>query len=123
MHEVDDLLQHAGVELGEHAVAEVEDVAGPAGVAAEHVAGAVGHDVPRRQAHGRVEVALHGLAGHALAGDVERHPPVDADDVGAGVAHQREQLAGADAEVDARHAGGLERGEHLGAVPAARARA
>ena len=48
-----------------------------------------------------IEVALHRLAGHALARHVERHPPVDADDVGAGLAHQPEQLAGAHAEVDA----------------------
>ena len=56
--------------------------------------------------HGRVEVALHrpGAAG-APGGLVERHPPVDADDVGAGLGHRAEQLAGADAEVDPRHAG------------------
>ena len=36
---------------------------------------------------------------------VERHAPVDADHVGPGLAHGRQQLAGADAEVDARHVG------------------
>ena len=71
MDEVDDLPEDPGVELGEHAVTEVEDVARSPAVPAQHVARALGHDLPRRPAHGRVEVPLHRLAGHALASDVE----------------------------------------------------
>ena len=85
------------------AVAEVEDV--PAGRAAllDHPAhlpvdgGAVG------QQHGRVEVALQrAVRSHAAGSLVERHPPVHADDVGPRGADQRQQLTGADAEVDPR---------------------
>ena len=39
-----------------------------------------------------------------VAGRVEGHPPVHADHVGAGRGHQAEQLAGAHAEEDGRHA-------------------
>ncbi len=54
--------------------------------------------------HGGVEVPLHGdSAAEALTSDVDGHPPVDADDVGSGVGHERQQLAGVDAEVDGRH--------------------
>jgi hypothetical protein len=45
-------------------------------------------------------------------GLVERQPPVDADDVRARLAHGRQQVGGADAEVDAGHAGVGERAEH-----------
>ena len=59
-----------------------------------------------------VEVALQRLAAADPARRlVERDPPVDADHVRARLAEQAEQLAGADAEVDARHAGRGERGE------------
>ena len=59
---------------------------------------------PVGQQDGGVEVALQRAAGADPAGGlVQRHPPVDADDVGAGVADQRQQLTGADPEVDPRH--------------------
>ncbi len=79
----------AGVGLGQHAVAEVEHVAGMAGVA-----GRARRAWPRPPtSHGakherRVEVALQGdpVGRTRRAGDVEGHAPVDADDVGAGSA-------------------------------------
>ena len=62
--------------------------------------------------HRGVEVALHRVAGADAAGGlVQRHPPVDTDDVGARVADQRQQLAGADAEVDPRDVVGRHRVE------------
>ena len=62
-------------------------------------------DLPRREQHGRVEVALHRLVrADPAGGHVQRRTPVDADHVGAGLAHRAEQLAGPDAEVDPRHA-------------------
>ncbi len=65
--------------------------------------------------HGGVQVALHRLA-RPDPGDrvVEGHPPVDADDVGPGLAHVVQQLAGADAEVDPRDVGDTR--QHPGAV-------
>ena len=65
----------------------------------------------------RVEVALQRAVRADPAGRlVQRHPEVDADHVGAGLAHQPEQLTGADAEVDARHAQLADRGQHRGRV-------
>ncbi len=58
---------------------------------------------------------LECLAGADPAGRlVQRHPPVDADDVRARLAEEPEQLAGADAEVDARDPAPGDRLEHLG---------
>ena len=104
----------SGSVSGQHAVAEVEDVARVAAVAASTSTHLGLDHGPRGQADGRVEVALDALVGaDALPAGVERHPPVDADHVGAGVGHQAEQLAGADAEVDAGHAEVGQAGEHL----------
>ena len=100
---------------GKHAVAEVEDVAGVAAVVGEHGAHFRRDDVPRREAHRGVEVALQRAA----------RPPVRARAADSGVrqstpttsapaaANSAEQLAGVDAEVDARHVEVRERGEHL----------
>src|SRR3546814_5886363 len=84
----------------------VEDVAGAAAVAAQDVAGALGHDLPRCEAHGGIEVALDGLAREPVASDVEGDAPVDPHHVGTRRAHERQQLAGPDTEVDAWHPGG-----------------
>ena len=104
MHQVDDVGEHAGVGVGQHAVAEVEDVPARGPALLDHPAHLAVDRRPVGEQHGGVEVALQRPPGPDPAGGlVERHPPVDADDVGAGVADQRQQLAGADAEVDARH--------------------
>ena len=88
VHQVDDGGQDARVGLGQHAVAQVEDVAGARAVVRRGQHGSAWprlDDRPRRQAEGGVEVALHGAPGpDPAAGLVERHPPVDADHVGAG---------------------------------------
>ncbi len=85
-------------------MAQVEHVPRPAPVAAEHVGDGGLDGRRRRQAHRRVEVALHGHVGRESgAADVQGHPPVDAHHVGAGLGEQAEQLAGAHAEVDAGH--------------------
>src|SRR3546814_20563611 len=91
----------------------VEDVAGAAAVAAQDVAGALGHDLPRCEAHGGIEVALDGLARRPVASYVEVDAPVDPHHVGTRRAHERQQLAGPDTEVYAWHPGGLHGGEHL----------
>ena len=85
----------SGFGRGDHAVAEVEDVARGGGAGVEHLAGAVEHHLGRGEDQRRVEVALHRAAADALDPGRERHPPVDAHDVGAGLAHQVEDLAGA----------------------------
>ena len=93
---------------GKDAVAEVEDVAGPPAGTREDVERLGLDDLPRREQHGRVEVALHRPAGHPRPAGVERDPPVEADHVAAGRRHLLEQGRGARAEVDRRH---VDRGE------------
>ncbi len=95
-------------------MAEVEHVSGPTPTL-EHVAGEGLDDPPRRQAGGGVEVALEsdGVA-HAPAGLVERHPPVDAEHLGTGSGHERQQFAGSHAEMDAGDPEGPQPGEDLG---------
>ena len=113
MHEIDDAGQHVGVGLGDDAVAEVEDVPGGGAAGLERRAGARGHRLPWREEQGRVEVALQRQVGTDPArGLVQRHPEVDADDIGTCPPHQRQQLARAHSEVDARHAGVRQGGEH-----------
>ena len=85
--------------------------AAPAGL--DDLGGPREHHLGRREHQRRVEVALHGPAARPSYAVGQRHPPVDADHVGAGLAHQAEQLAGADAEVDPRDAELAGRGEHL----------
>src|SRR3546814_19127590 len=86
---------------------EVEDVAGAAAVAAQDVAGALGHDLPRCEAHGGIEVALYGLAREPVASDVEGDAPVDPPHGGTRRAHERQPLAAPATDMDAGHPGGL----------------
>ena len=104
MHQLGDVGEHAGVGVGQHAVAEVEDVAAGGAALLDDPADLAVDGRPVGQQDGGVEVALQRRPGPTRPGGlVQRHPPVDADDVGAGVADQRQQLTGADAEVDPRH--------------------
>ena len=80
---------------------------------AEHFAGLGQRGLDAGEHDRRVEVALDGEATDPLSGLAERHPPVDADHVGAGLGEQAEQLAGANTEV---HAGHVEVGQ-LGEDP------
>ncbi len=103
--ELHDARQHGRVGVGRNAVAEVEHVGARSTAALQHVAGRA----PRAPATGaqqrRVDVALQRHVGaDTPRGLVERQAPIDADRVDADVAHRREQLAGADAEVHERHA-------------------
>ena len=96
--------QHAGVGLGQHAVAEVEDVAGWPPFSAS-----TARARRRPPATGRGTRPGRGCPAapcpaRPVRGRAERRAPVDADDLGAGLAHEAEQLAGVHAEVDAGHA-------------------
>ena len=106
--------ERVGVRLRQHAVAEVEDVAGPTARAAQHVSRRLLDVRPRPEQDRRVEIALNA----ALCADrrpraVELDTPVEPDDVAAGVAHVREEPGRAGAEVDRRHVDGV---EHAGRV-------
>ena len=93
-----------GVGRGQHPVAQVEDVAGCRLPGLDDLVGPGQHHLGRCEHQGRVEVALHGPAARPSYAVGEGHPPVDAHDVGPGLPHQAEQLAGADPEVDPGHA-------------------
>ena len=88
------------------------------GVGGQHGPGLGGHGLPRGQAGGRVEVALHR---HALAqpgpSGVQRHPPIDPHHIRARC-HVLQQFAGAHTEVDGGYAQLGNRRQH----PAARRR-
>ena len=108
----------------QHAVAEVEHVAVAAvrGSASTSTASRLDR-VPRRRAAragSRLPCTRASPARCAPTRVVERDPPVDADHVAARVAHQREQLAGAHAEVDRGHAEVRQRRRRAGACAAAR---
>ncbi len=107
VHQVAEPGQHAGIGFRQHAVPQVEHVALGRAAALDHVPGPFLDDLPGGQQHRRIQVALQRLARfHPPDGLVKRDAPVDPDHVRAGLAHQAEQLAGTDPEVDARHARG-----------------
>jgi hypothetical protein len=113
VHELDDGFEAVRVGLGEHAVAEVEDVPGKALCLSEDGIGGAEDDVDGGETDGGVEVALQGNAwADAPGGNCERHPPVDSDDVRTCLCHEAEQFTGADTEVDAGDPEAGEAGEY-----------
>src|ERR1019366_4759401 len=101
---LDDAPQRVGRGLGQHPVAEVEDVP-PAATTIEHCRDPLGEDLPRRQAEHRVEVALErDLCAQSRSRLVEGYTPIDANAVRARRRQERQELAGSHAEVDAWHA-------------------
>jgi hypothetical protein len=82
-------------------VTEVKDVAGKTLGFVEHLLRRPEHDVNGGKTDSRVEVALEGNSrSDPTSGDIERNAPVNPDDVGSGLGHEPEQLAGSDTEVD-----------------------
>ena len=97
-------------------MAEVEDVAGPAGGAPQDAPHRGLERLGWRQQGDGIEVALHAdvLADGAPA-RVEVHAPVETDHVAARLAQERQQPRGAGTEVDDRRAG-RERRDHRARV-------
>ena len=87
---------------------------GPPGL--DHLGRPGRHHVRRREDEGRVEVALDRPIPDERDGGPQRRAPVDADHVGSRVTHQREQVGGADPEVDPRHAQRARAAQDLGGV-------
>src|SRR3989440_5421324 len=106
MHEVHDGTNGADVRFGQHAMAEVEDVAGSAVCPLEYVADltvALGGGSKERRG---VEVALNGaLLPDAVPCRIERQTPIDADYVPAGRGKIFEEARGSGTEVNQRHSG------------------
>src|SRR5437588_12989060 len=74
---LDQQLQVLQGRLRQHAVAEVEDVAGTAAGPPEDVLSALADELGGSQQDGRVEVALHAASvADAFPAAVQRHPPV-----------------------------------------------
>ena len=91
----------SGIRLGQHPVAEVEDMARGVPGRPEYLPRLGGGHLPGGQAHGRVEVALDGDTGpDTPPGVVQRDPPVDTHDGAAGSGHRGQQLARAHPEQD-----------------------
>ena len=90
VHDCEDGVDGSG---GDDAVAEVEDVAGAVGGGGEDFGDAGCEDVRRGEEGDGVEVALDGYGVVELApGAVERGAPVEAEDIAAGVAHERSRV-------------------------------
>ena len=98
---------------GQNAVAQVEDVPRPSAGALEHFVGRGDDAIERAEQHRGIQVALDAaIEPDALPGFVERRAPVGADHVAARGTQLAENRAGADAEMDRRHA----RGRHLSKI-------
>ncbi len=100
MHEVHQPSQKVGIGVRQDAMPEVEDMPGPVARSAEDVASALGRRIPAGEQPGRVEVALDAAVADAADAVGQRGAPVDPHDVRTGLGHQRQQVGGADAEVD-----------------------
>src|SRR5438445_7556061 len=101
MYGVHQPLEQIRIRLGHDAVAEVEDMAGPAVRGVEHIAHALVCGIPAGNWTGRIKVALDAFEKtDALPGFVEPEPPVHAHQVAARRRHQFEKGYVARAEVD-----------------------
>src|SRR5215472_4539873 len=95
LDEVDDVEDGVDGGVGDDAVAEVEDVAGTAGGEGEDLADAEFEEIFERKERDGVKIALHGNVGaYGAPALVERDAPVEADDVGAGLAEGGEEAGG-----------------------------
>ena len=93
-----------GVGRWQHAVTEVEHVAGPPVVLGEDPPGGLLDTFPRPQEQHRVQVALYGPVADLAAPLGQRDPPVEADHVTARGCLELQNAGRADAEVDRWHA-------------------
>src|SRR5689334_4479184 len=103
MYEIHDRPDSRYIGLGKHTVAEVEDVAGPAGGAFEdgrYLTVALGG---RSEQRDRLEIPLNRAIPDPRPCRVERNAPVDADHVAARCRKILEKGGGARAEVDHWH--------------------
>src|ERR1700691_1731087 len=89
---------------GNNAVAEVEDVAGTAVGGAKNFLHAQFQHFGRRKERDGVQVALHSVAvADGAPALVERLPPVETYNIGAGCGHLAQQTACLHAKIDHRH--------------------
>ena len=121
---IDDCLEHVGIGVRLHAVAEVEDVARmrlpstePLSASTASVPATATSTPASTSAGSRLPCTTRSapIRRRASVIDVRQSRPST---LGPGGVHRLEQVVAADAEVDARHAGvtGGERGEHRGGV-------
>src|SRR5205807_8868062 len=82
VHGLDEQLEVFDGRLGQHAMTEVEDVAGPAARPSQHVIRPRSDQVGRSEQHGGIEVALDAmLVSDPIPALVKRDTPVQRDDV------------------------------------------
>src|SRR5436305_10449981 len=101
MHGLDEQLEILHACLGRHAMAEVEDVAGPAAGPPQHVACALADQTRRTEEDRGLEVALDdAVAADARPRLVELNTPVDRDQVGTRPRDGFEKVRSIGTEVD-----------------------
>ena len=67
----------------------------------QHIQHTLFHYIPRGQQERRIEVALDTpLVANPRPGIVERHAPIDADDIATRLSHQLQEAGGPGAKVD-----------------------
>src|SRR6266513_1441141 len=116
MHEIHDRTHGRDVRFGQDAVAEVEDVTGPPTGPREDLPNLPRALGGRRQERDGLEVALDGTLADAGPGGIERHSPIDTDDVAAGGREVFEERRGPRAEVNYRNICGTRERERFPAV-------
>ena len=100
---------------GQDAVAEVEDVPAPPRDGVQDAVGRLFDALPGAQENRGVEVALHAAPrAEGLPAAVDRHAPVEADDVAPRRLHLAEEVRRSRAEMDRRRVHGLEDAGRVG---------
>src|SRR5947208_16231977 len=95
LHERGEARQHVRIGGGKDAVAEVEDMPGPAAGARKHVEGARLDSLPRPEQDRGVEIALDAVPlAHRVPASVERAAPVEPGHVAAGARAEAQALLG-----------------------------
>jgi hypothetical protein len=100
---VDEPPEEIRIGVRQYAVTEIEDVARSTARTAQDITRPLLRRAPPGKEPCRIQIALDpARESHALPGDVQLLPGVDANDVAAGVGHQLEKGGGLRSEVDGR---------------------
>src|SRR5438045_2882259 len=117
MDELRKTLQVLDGSVRQNAVAEVENVPRPTAGALNDPASAVLDHGPGPQQQRGIQVSLDGAVVTDYPPGIPKvDPPIEADHVAAGFAHQRKDPRRAGGEVDRRRSGALQRGDDPGHV-------
>jgi hypothetical protein len=100
----DNPFKNGRISFGHHAVPEIENMCRVSGISAENIAGGFSDDLPRSKCESRIKVPLKGdVRGDPCPSDVERHPPINADDVCTRAGHEAKEFTSSNTEMNARN--------------------